>query len=280
MALCAVGSLLALQPAWAADENIDGIDDQAATMHRWGIRWGVHGLAALGAQLSDEQRGELLTQLDALKEAGKTNAEIAAALLVQLEGYGVTVTDQLKTKVTERAAARDLVEQMKAEGASRDQIKEALEAAGYDPSHGAPDKVAGDDWAGLIRGWGVHRSTAIAAQLTEDQRAELLNQLEALKGSDKTNAEIAAALLELLAADGVTLPDGFAASLSEGAAARDLVEQMRAADATRAEIKAALEAAGYDLGAMGPQGGRGHGGKGGHRGAPGGASSDAAASGD
>jgi len=264
--------LLALEPAWALDENTDGIDDRAAAMHRWGI----HGLDfIISAQLTEAQRSELQTQLDALKTAGKTNAEIAAALLAQLQTYGVTLSDDFKTKVTQRAAARDLVDQMKAEGASRAEIKAALEAAGYDlgamgPDGGHKGRGFGQRGAGEMHRWGINGfDSIISAELTQAQQSELQTQLDALKAAGKTNADIAVVLLAQLQTYGVTLSDDFKTKVAQQAAGRDLVDQMKAEGASRAEIKAALEAAGYDPGAMGPaDGGGGRRGRGfGHRGA-------------
>lgn len=126
------------------DENADGISDGQALRHRHGgPKLGQDGLRA---QLSSEQQAELHEQIGALRESGAAAEEISAALAAELTAAGIELpadfaerAAQRETQRAERTAQREeiktLVDGLKADGATRQEIRQALQAAGYEQPH-------------------------------------------------------------------------------------------------------------------------------------------------
>ena len=123
------------------DENADGIGDDQAARHRRGDR--KPGRAAFAAQLTTEQRSELKDQIGALRESGASAEEISAALAAQLTAAGVELPENFAERATQRetnraersaqrAEIKTLVDGLKAEGATRAEIRQALKEAGYE----------------------------------------------------------------------------------------------------------------------------------------------------
>ncbi len=129
-----------------ADENADGISDGQASRHRRGGH--KLGRAAFAEQLTTEQRSEFKDQLSVLRESGASAEEISAALTAKLTAAGVELPEdfteraaQRETQRAERTAQREeikaLADGLKAEGATRAEIRQALKDAGYEkPSRG------------------------------------------------------------------------------------------------------------------------------------------------
>lgn len=127
-----------------ADENADGISDGQASRHRRGGH--KPGRAAFAEQLTADQRSELKDQLSALRESGASAEEISAALTTELTAAGVELPEdftkraaQRESQRAERTAQREeikaLVDDLKTEGATRAEIRQALKDAGYEKPH-------------------------------------------------------------------------------------------------------------------------------------------------
>ena len=124
-----------------ADENVDGVNDSRASRHRRGGH--KRGRAGFADQLTAEQHSELKDQLSALRASGASAAEISAALTAELTAAGLELPEdftehaaQHETQRTERTAQREeikaLADGLKAEGATRAEIRLALKDAGYE----------------------------------------------------------------------------------------------------------------------------------------------------
>jgi len=123
------------------DQNVDGISDSKTLRHRRG--GDKLGLGSLRGQLSATQRTELKDQIGTLRESGASAEEIGTAIATQLATNGVELPSgfaerlvERETKHTERQAKREevkaLVEGLKADGATREEIRQALQDAGYE----------------------------------------------------------------------------------------------------------------------------------------------------
>ena len=126
------------------DENGDGVDDGAAYVHRFGGRGGLRGVRS---QLTDEQRAEVKTAIESLKESGATHEEVHAALATMLKGYGIELPapgDRLVERLSSVLAEDQLTElrteidALRESGASHKDIRAALKTKlgefGVDPS--------------------------------------------------------------------------------------------------------------------------------------------------
>ncbi len=126
----------------AIDENADGIADGRARMHRGRGHRGPRGGGPVGeliSDLTDEQKAELKT----LRESDVPREEAHASMQEKLAEFGIELpsieeiqAEREAARVeheAEREAVRTLVEGLKAEGATRDEIREALTEAGYEP---------------------------------------------------------------------------------------------------------------------------------------------------
>ena len=71
------------------DENADGIDDNVRISYHRGHR-GVLGGRGASSQLTEEQRAELKTLVDGLKESDTSREDIRAAVKAKLEEWGVS----------------------------------------------------------------------------------------------------------------------------------------------------------------------------------------------
>ena len=129
--------------AFAQDENVDGIDDNTMRKHRFGQRGPGLLRAAIGDQLTDEQKTELKAEMAALKEEGATREEVRAAFETRLGELGVEIPEEVAERLAEREAQRaqrqevkEIVDQMKEEGATREEIRTALAEAGFEKPEG------------------------------------------------------------------------------------------------------------------------------------------------
>lgn len=164
------------------DENGDGIDDGAAHRHRFGRRGALRGVRS---QLTEEQRAELKTALEALKASEATRDEVRAAVDELLAGYGFErpdaadrLTQRLSGVLTETqlAEVQAAIGELKAAEASRSEVKAAVDA--------------------LLEGYGVERperSGRLSSVLTEDQRSSLRAEIDALREGGATRDEVRAA---------------------------------------------------------------------------------------
>jgi len=127
-----------------ADENVDGVNDSRASRHRRGGH--KRGRAGFADQLTTEQHSELKDQLSVLRASGACAAEISNVLTAELTAAGVELPEdfteraaQRETQRAERTVQREeikaLADGLKAEGATRAEIRQALKDAGYEKSH-------------------------------------------------------------------------------------------------------------------------------------------------
>lgn len=72
------------------DENGDGIDDNIRRHHRHGHR-GIFGV--VGSQLTDEQKTELQTLVEGLKESEATKDDVRAAVEAKLVEWGIEIPE-------------------------------------------------------------------------------------------------------------------------------------------------------------------------------------------
>ena len=124
-----------------ADENVDGVNDSRASRHRRGGH--KRGRGGFADQLTTEQHSELIDQLSALRASGASAAEISNVLTAELTAAGVELPEdfteraaQRETRRAERTVQREEIKAfadgLKAEGATRAEIRQALKDAGYE----------------------------------------------------------------------------------------------------------------------------------------------------
>ena len=124
-----------------ADENVDGVNDSRASRHRRGGH--KRGRAGFADQLTTEQHSALKDQLSALRASGASAAEISNVLTAELTAAGVELPEdfaeraaQRETRRAERTVQREEIKAfadgLKAEGATRAEIRQALKDAGYE----------------------------------------------------------------------------------------------------------------------------------------------------
>ena len=124
-----------------ADENVDGVNDSRASRHRRGGH--QRGRAGFADQLTTEQHSALKDQLSALRASGASATEISATLTAELTAAGVELpvdfaelAAQRETRRAERTVQREEIKAfadgLKAEGATRAEIRQALKDAGYE----------------------------------------------------------------------------------------------------------------------------------------------------
>ena len=88
-----------VEPAPAIDVNGDGIADRAERAHRLGA----------AAQLTEEQRTELRTQIGELRESGATKEEVRAAVTAYFGEAGIDL-EALRAERVAAAEARAAVD--------------------------------------------------------------------------------------------------------------------------------------------------------------------------
>lgn len=177
------------------DENADGIDDNVRISYHRG-RKGVFGRRGSSSQLTEEQRAELKTLVDGLKESDTSREDIRAAVKAKLEKWGVefperpAISSGLAEVLTDdqEAALTTLIEGLRASDMSREDIRAAVDAK--------------------LEEWGIERpERGLDALLTEDQEVAITVLIEWLRAEGKSNEEIRVAVNEQLEAWGVERPE-------------------------------------------------------------------------
>lgn len=122
----------------AIDENADGLNDSRQKRHRHGGR-GFRGVRSLGIELTDEQREGLKSTVEALRVDRAEKEDIRAAVDAQLSGFGFDIealraerAAEREARQAEREAVRTIIDQLNEEGATREEIKAALEEQGFE----------------------------------------------------------------------------------------------------------------------------------------------------
>ena len=215
------------------DENADGIDDNVRISYHRGRR-GVLGGRGTSSQLTEEQRAELKTLVDGLKESDTSREDIRAAVKAKLEEWGVefpersAISPGLAKLLTDEqeAALKTLIEGLKESDTSREDIRAAVDAK--------------------LEEWGVERpERGLDALLTEDQEVAITVLIEWLRAEGKSREEIRAAVNEQLEAWGIERPERGLATLltdEQEAELKTLIEGLRASDTSREDIRAAVDA--------------------------------------
>ena len=128
-------------PAAQTDENADGINDNERLQHRRGDN--RQGRNALLNQLSAEQRVAMKEQIGALRESGASPEEISDVKAAQFTAAGIELPEdfaertvqretQRNERIAQREARRALIDGLEAEGATREEIRQAMQEAGYE----------------------------------------------------------------------------------------------------------------------------------------------------
>ncbi|HEY3397819.1 MAG TPA: hypothetical protein VGM19_09210 [Armatimonadota bacterium] len=174
------------------------------------------GRAALMAQLTPDQQQQVKDKIKELKAAGKTPAEIHAAVAEMLKGWGIQapgagggagkgIMAQLTPDQRQQVVAK--IKELKAAGKTPEEIHAAV--------------------AEMLKGWGIQAPAAggqgaawkaTLEKLTPDQRQQVQAKRQELKAAGKTPAEIHAAIAEMLKGWGVELPAAPAAPAATPAA--------------------------------------------------------------
>ena len=159
--------------------------------------------------LTDEQRTALHEKVTEMREAGATREEIFEARRTMLEGYGVELPENfgkrgggglnLRDSLTEeqRTAIREKMEELKAQGATREEIRTAM---------GELSKELGIErpvWRGLR----PRRGDGPFSNLTEEQRAAIREKVKELRGAGVPREEIRTAIAEMLEGYGIERPE-------------------------------------------------------------------------
>ena len=196
------------------DADGDGINDIAAMRHHRrnngverAFRHARHGMMAdVRDQLTDEQIAEL-DQLVADLRAGETErGEHHTAITEKLQEFGITLPEnwnqtpgdfasQFRLSEEQRGEIQELVEGMRGEDASREDIRAAVDAKYTEwgierpqmPGHGAGGP--GDQ-----------------VRLSEEQRSELRSLVEGMRAEDASRDDIHAAVEALHTEWGIEVP--------------------------------------------------------------------------
>lgn len=225
-----------------------------ALFAEWGIepptRDGQGGKKDNRPELTDEQKAELKELRESMKTDGATPEEIHAAVEALFAEWGIEMpnwrgqgndrnglgdpqlTDEQKTQL------KELRESMRADGASREEIHAAVEALYAEWGLDMPD------WKDGQRNGGRGFSDP---QLTDEQRETLRATIAELREADATREDILAAVEALYAEWGLEMPErdsrwGDLLTEEQQAELKALVQEMKDSEATREEIKAAVDA--------------------------------------
>ena len=215
------------------DENADGIDDNVRISYHRG-RKGVLGRRGTSSQLTKEQRAELKTLVDGLKESDTSREDIRVAVKAKLEEWGIefperpVISSGLAKLLTEdqKTELTTLIEGLRASDTSREDIRAAVDAK--------------------LEEWDVERpEQGLDALLTEDQEIGIRVLVEWLRAEGKSKEEIRAAVNDQLEEWGIERPErGLASVLTEEQEAeiKTLIEGLRASDTSKEDIRTAVDA--------------------------------------
>ena len=229
-----------------------------------GDRLGPPNSTKFFANLTEEQRRAVHEKVQALKDADASGEEIHAALSEMFEGYGVELPREWSEGYRrggffeslpeeQRKAITEKVQEMRSEGASREEIRaavnEMLERYGVElPNHSGER----------------HRQKRFMIGLTEEQREAIHLKIAELREEGARREEIRAAVDDMLDAYGVEIPErkderyrlrDLLADLSKNqrGAIRERIKEMRSEGATRQEIHAVIAEMREDYGVELPE---------------------------
>ena len=169
-------------------------------------------MRSLMTSLTREQRMEINRLVQEMMQAGSSPLEIEEAVDAKLAEWGIEAPEDpgppsppwmMNLTEEQRMEIRQLIETMRRNGASRDEITEVvlkrLEEYGIDVTH---LKINRDDDHFM----GRHRGR-ILDQLTEEQKTELLQKIKELRESGATRNEIRDMVHEQLKEWGIETPE-------------------------------------------------------------------------
>ena len=168
------------------------------------------GARGVRAQLTDDQRAAVQAKVQELKEAGDPPEAIRAAVRTMLkEEYGIEVPERHGPRLRhgggpfaqltedQRAAVQAKVQELKANGASHEDIRtavgEMLQGYGIQPPEQRGPRP------GL--GW------KLRAQLTEDQRTQIREMVQGMRASGASREDIHTAIRGKLREFGIQVPE-------------------------------------------------------------------------
>lgn len=162
------------------------------------------------AQLTADQQAQVQAKIKEMTAAGKTKEEIKTAVMQMLKGWGIKARGQgtqggkaaqgankaLMAKLTDeqRKQLQDKITDLRAAGKTPEEIKAAVME--------------------MLKGWGIELPQrgkaaglrALMQNLTPEQRQQVEAKIKELRDANKTQAEIKAAVLEMLKGWGVQPP--------------------------------------------------------------------------
>jgi hypothetical protein len=225
--------------------------------HPWGEFW---------ADLTEDQREAVREKIAEMREQGATREEIHTAASQILEGYGIKLPENwgppegprgfghgpggfwVDLTQEQRQAIQDKMEEMREQGATREEIHtvitEMLEGYGIE----LPEKGFG--WHGP-RGFGPW-GECFGVGLTEDQKKTIREKKREMRGQGATREEIHAAVAAMLKSYGIELPE-FLGQLTEeqrrtiGKTVREMKRKGAACEEIRAAVAEMLQEYGYEV---------------------------------
>jgi DNA-binding transcriptional regulator YhcF (GntR family) len=196
-------------------------------------------------QLTEQQRAALHEKVEEMKGAGASREEINAAVREMLAGWGIDLPEhrdrgegvrdgrpeghpRFLDQLTEeqRTALREKVEEMKAAGASHEQIRDAVHE--------------------MLTGWGVDVPREpreprgprgeVFKQLTDEQRQAIHEKIREMREAGASREDIHATVREMLEGYGIELPEGV-----QGGPSPETLESENAQSASWGGIKASFK---------------------------------------
>jgi hypothetical protein len=223
---------------------------------------GPHGPGFLNG-LTQEQREAVHDRIAEMRDQGATREDIHTAVAGMLEAYGVDVPERwsrprgfghgpggfwVDLTQEQRQAIQDKMEEMREQGATREEIHtvitEMLEGYGIE----LPEKGFG--WHGP-RGFGPW-GECFGVGLTEDQKKTIREKKREMRGQGATREEIHAAVAAMLKSYGIELPE-FLGQLTEeqrrtiGKTVREMKRKGAACEEIRAAVAEMLQEYGYEV---------------------------------
>ncbi len=236
--------------------------------------------------LTEEQQEAIRALINEMREDGASREEIREAVHEQLEDWGIELPEPGAGRgerlpfwddLTEeqQAELEAMIDEMREDGATREDIREAVHAQLEEWGIDAPEP-----------GEGGGRRPPFWGELSEEQRAELREMIDEMREDGATREDIREAVHAQLEEWGIELPEPgegrrtppFWDDLTEEQqeALREMIDEMREDGATREDIREAVHAQLEEWGIEVPVGPGGAGG--GFGGRPGGDGSEFAPS--
>ncbi|NOZ62135.1 MAG: T9SS type A sorting domain-containing protein [Calditrichaeota bacterium] len=172
------------------------------------------------SQLTDEQKEQVQARIQELRQQGATREEIHEAVKAMLNEFGIQVPENppqrrqgpglrgnspylFELNEEQMAELRQLVQDLRQQGATRQEIREAANALVQSWGVDVPEKPGKGFRRGHKPGMGFF------ADLTSEQRQELRETVSGLHQKNASREEIITAVKDLLSGWGVEVPENF-----------------------------------------------------------------------